>query len=819
MKKQVSNLILSLGLSTVAFAQTTITGPSSSQSPYLQPIAIGSSITSIFTAGDVVNNYTMSGTPDGLGAFDNGDGTFTLLMNHEFGNTAGSIRAHGQAGSFISKWVINKSTLSVVSGSDLMQNVNLWTGTTYTTYNSANTSSLIAFGRFCSADLAGVGAFFNPASGLGTTARIFMNGEETGAEGRALAHIASGPETGNTYELPHLGKASWENYVASSYMQDKTICIGMDDATPGQVYVYIGTKKSTGNEITKAGLTGGKLYGVGVLGLLNESSGSTPAANSVFNLIDLGTVQNLTGATLNTNSNNAGVTNFLRPEDGAWDPAHPNDFYFATTNSFSSPSRLWRLRFTDIANPQLGGAITAVLNGTEGQKMLDNLGINNYGQIMLQEDVGNNVHNGKIWQYNMSAGSMSLFAQHDTTRFITGAANYLTQDEESSGMIDAQEILGPGMWLLVDQAHYSQPNPLVEGGQILALYNASSANANPEINLQGNSANVVNSSTAISTSNNTDFGASNLGNAIVKPFVIQNAGPGALYVNGVSFSGLNAGDFTLITPPAFPYTVAANGTSTIYVRFAPSLTGVRKGIVKVMNNDFDESAYNFAIEGTGVQQEINLVGNNVNILDGTSNLSVNDNTDFGTTFLNVPLVKTFEVQNTGSGTLKINSITINGNNSSEFTFVNAMTFPMTVNAAGNFIFAVQYLPQSIATRTAIISILNDDADESNYDFQIGAKTTLDVGISKLTEISLKANVYPNPAKDQATVKINSTIAQSVSVSVFNIEGKLVIASASHAIVAGESEIKLDTSSLSAGEYIIQLNDQQKQSTLRLIISK
>ena len=40
----------------------------------------------------------MVGLPDGLGAFDNGDGTFTLLANHEAGSTNGIPRAHGAAG-------------------------------------------------------------------------------------------------------------------------------------------------------------------------------------------------------------------------------------------------------------------------------------------------------------------------------------------------------------------------------------------------------------------------------------------------------------------------------------------------------------------------------------------------------------------------------------------------------------------------------------------------------------------------------------------------------------------------------------------------
>jgi len=37
----------------------------------------------------------------GLGAFDNGDGTFTVLMNHELGATSGVARAHGGKGAFV----------------------------------------------------------------------------------------------------------------------------------------------------------------------------------------------------------------------------------------------------------------------------------------------------------------------------------------------------------------------------------------------------------------------------------------------------------------------------------------------------------------------------------------------------------------------------------------------------------------------------------------------------------------------------------------------------------------------------------------------
>ena len=96
--------------------QSLIKGPNSSATSYIVPTALGVNLTSILTVGDSVNNkpdgitpYRLAGIPDGLGAFDNGDGTFTLLVNHEIGYTNGVTRAHGSAGAFVSKWVINKT--------------------------------------------------------------------------------------------------------------------------------------------------------------------------------------------------------------------------------------------------------------------------------------------------------------------------------------------------------------------------------------------------------------------------------------------------------------------------------------------------------------------------------------------------------------------------------------------------------------------------------------------------------------------------------------------------------------------------------------
>ncbi len=444
-----------------------VTGPNSSASPYLLPVQPGVQFTSLISAGDTVGNYRMVGIPDGLGAFDNNNGTFTVVMTHELNNTQGIARAHGGNGAFVSKWIINKSDLSVVSGSDLIQTVNVWNTSTSAYELGAN----VIFNRFCSADMAATTAFFNSATGNGTQERLFLTGEESGAEGRAFANIVTGANAGVTYQLPRMGRLSFENAVANPNPSDKTIVVGTDDTTPGQVYVYVGTKGSAGTEIEKAGLTNGNLYGVVVAGLPTETSASVIADGTAFSLHNFGNVENTSGADLQTASVAASVTNFLRPEDGAWDPSNPSDFYFVTTNNITSPSRMYKLHFSDINNPQNGGTITAVLNGTEGQKMMDNIGFDNFGNVLVQEDPGNNAYLAQVYNYNTNTDELKAIGQHNPSLFTSGLPNFITQDEESSGVLDLQNILGAGYFILTDQIHFAVGGEIVEKGQMTVMYN------------------------------------------------------------------------------------------------------------------------------------------------------------------------------------------------------------------------------------------------------------------------------------------------------------------------------------------------------------
>ncbi len=459
-------------------------GPAVDPRAYVLAASPGVVVKAIQTVGDSPPGatYPMVGSPDGMGLFDNGDGTFTLLMNHELSSGSGAVHDHGATGAFISRWVIDKQTLGVISGSDLIQRVFSWNSATQ---SSDPSSSALALSRFCSGDLAAPSAYFH--DGMGSTQQIYLTGEE-GGSGRALATVATGPTAGDGYILGKFspgtngsglpGTASWENLLANPLGQQKTVVIGNNDGgsgvMAGALAVYVGTKQNTGTEVDKAGLTNGVVRFVQVPGNPFEITDPVTRATGIssgssFTLSDVAS------------------TSFSRPEDGAWNPANPNEYYFVTTDRLDQASdgvgsqvgrsRLWRLNFSDITNPELGGTIDLLIDGdtVAGGKvnMLDNMTIDRNGRILLQEDTGGAAHNAKIWRYDIASDTLTLVARHDPARFGdigVPATRPFTINEESSGIIDAQDVLGPGWFLLTVMAHYPLGGALVEGGQLLALY-------------------------------------------------------------------------------------------------------------------------------------------------------------------------------------------------------------------------------------------------------------------------------------------------------------------------------------------------------------
>lgn len=501
-------------------------------------------------------SYRFAGIPDGLGAFAVNERYFDLVCTHEIFYNEGGARRHAKSGSFVSRWRIDCSEwdngngeLRVVKGWDQIGSVHYWRHSRNTPTNDPDkiygSDKNVPLERLCSADLPPVSALYfeEGDTKYGTRERVFLGGEETHTKyklgfGRAWAHILTGsapeksgqPFDGHTYELPRMGRLSFENVVCCPRSQQETIAVCLDDSTadtgreflirkpPSELYVYVGTKTESSKlkdpalaELDKAGLLNGELFGVKVevdgaaVPWENEEFGfgtKSEVHKAKFRLHSLGdrskdSPADNPGVALQKDSITNGITQFLRIEDGSWDPRsdHQHEFYFVTTHKFDGNSRLFRLSFDDIANPTAGGTIEILLNAKSGAdhryQMLDSITVDPWGRVFIQEDTGGESYITRTMMYLPETGKLYEVARGNERVFRDQSSPlFLTVDEESAGIIPVFDILGDGWFLTAVQAHNPisdwvdrvssvtlEPevarqlaDDLVEPGQVLAMY-------------------------------------------------------------------------------------------------------------------------------------------------------------------------------------------------------------------------------------------------------------------------------------------------------------------------------------------------------------
>ena len=453
--------------------------PANAAAPvYVEAVATSATLTPFASAGDMVGTYLVPGIPDGLGVVKNGN-SLRIITNHEWSATnavaAGRTTAGGLvSGSFLSDMTYDLRTQKVTKAVDLFKDV-VWYDYTTGKYGQtpvAPAGALVkdSFGtlnhsyllnRFCSGSLAPAGSFFDKASGYGFTDAVFLAGEEGGDESRAFATNLT---NGQLVQLPALGLAAWENVIPAPTKGKTTVLMTNEDgsATDSQQWMYVGTKTKTGTWYEKAGFTNGKSYVVAAAAgaaVANDAEIRTKyGKNKPFAITFAEVNTKVNGKDQNIEANAKGIE-FARVEDGHFDPKKPNDYYFVTTQSDSDPlnkavaattpnpatptvsrdgGALWRIRFNDVSKPLSGATLELLLDGSESIYMSkpDNISVDSFGNVLIQEDPGNNAHLARIVSYRISDGKVGTIAQFKAEYFTSTGASFITQDEESSGIID-----------------------------------------------------------------------------------------------------------------------------------------------------------------------------------------------------------------------------------------------------------------------------------------------------------------------------------------------------------------------------------------------
>ena len=246
-----------------------------------------------------------------------------------------------------------------------------------------------------------------------------------------------------------------------------------------------------------------------------------------------------------------------------------------------------------------------------------------------------------------------------------------------------------------------------------------------EIDIKGNSQRIYSGDSSPSTSDYTDFGSVDITSGTASnSFSITNMGVATLTLSGspaVSISGTHASDFSVTSQPSSSL-AAAGGSSSFTIQFDPSGLGTRSATVSIDNNDPDEDPFTFSIQGTGTGiPEMAVSGNSIEIASGDSSPTTTDDTDFGSQeYTSGSVSKTFTITNSGTGNLTLSgspAVTLSGTHASDFSFTSQPSSTIAASG-GTSDFTVSFDPSAIGTRTATISIANDDNDENPYTFVI-----------------------------------------------------------------------------------------------------
>jgi hypothetical protein len=437
-------------------------GFKTAKAPYLVPcdaVACASAnviggvvVDPIISTGDIVGGYQMSGIPDGLGAYKDPGARLQVLMNHELGATFPATPPG--VNTRISKLTLNRATHGVQAGTYL--------------FNGSE-----GFERFCSSTLQS----FN-----GTP--YYLTGEEAINAGHDGSSIVMNAETGQWVATPQFGHVQHENVVPVERLS-KAVAITTDDdfrvGSPALLLAYIA-------DTAEAAVSGDPAHGSLYVWKALDDAADTPATIAegdtiAGEFVPLTQAENTNSTTIKTAAAAKHAFRFSRLEDAATAQQTPGRLYIADTGKIGDVSVTGRIYQLDIdpADPTKASLTFLLDSATHGFANPDNLDTSSTS-LVFQEDREANFRSiyNRVLVYNLEERTLKVAARVDTT------PPRAPGQWESSGVINAQTLLGGGWWLLDVQAHGAlapQPGPTAPGvqpapqfvangedGQLLAIY-------------------------------------------------------------------------------------------------------------------------------------------------------------------------------------------------------------------------------------------------------------------------------------------------------------------------------------------------------------
>ncbi len=228
----------------------------------------------------------------------------------------------------------------------------------------------------------------------------------------------------------------------------------------------------------------------------------------------------------------------------------------------------------------------------------------------------------------------------------------------------------------------------------------------PEISVERATGSNLNNRESIS------FGDTLLGaSSVTENLTIQNTGTAELTNLAITLVGSHMSDFILGTTTI--NSLAPGASTSFSLIFRPTTSGTRNVTVRIASNDADENPFEINLNGNGVAvPEINVEKSNGNALIDASSSIQFTNVILGAT----SAAEVLTLRSSGTAALTNIAATISGSHAADFILEASPASSLTPGSSTTI--KIFFKPTSSGTRTSVLRIASNDADENPFEINL-----------------------------------------------------------------------------------------------------
>jgi|GEM_PF-2440166 len=194
----------------------------------------------------------------------------------------------------------------------------------------------------------------------------------------------------------------------------------------------------------------------------------------------------------------------------------------------------------------------------------------------------------------------------------------------------------------------------------------------------------------------SDYGIVPVNGKVDKIFSLQNNGSATMTVSGLSLTGTNQEQFSIVSPSFTTFDLPAGGIQQVTIRFSPISDGWKSAIFTITNNS----------DNASVSKAVTLNGTGTLLPSKILAVTPDYFWDYGNVLLNNGNDKIFTLQNNGSAALSIVGLTITGPNSDQFSITAPTLTTFDIPAGGVQQISIRFKPVAEGWKSAFLSIVN-----------------------------------------------------------------------------------------------------------------